>query len=307
MNLGRFLHMRMQGASIDAPIANDIGGVTDSLGLGSKQAGTTQTVNAPWGPAQGYLMDIFNRAQGQSFAGQSPNTQQAQQLTANRALAGSPLNTAAQGQALSTINGDYTDLSKNPSAQSAMDSARSKINAQFTGDNYGNSAHQEWLSKGLLSAAAPYYDSERNRQLQAAGMAPSLANQDYTDLGLLGQVGASQDAFPWQQLQNYQGLVSGAAAGTGTQTQPYFTNPIGDLASLGLSSAMIAKLSDRRLKKDIEKVGVHPVGVPLYRFKYLWSDEDHVGVMADELEKIRPDAVRTIGGYKLVNYGAINV
>ncbi len=37
--------------------------------------------------------------------------------------------------------------------------------------------------------------------------------------------------------------------------------------------------SDIRLKRDIEALGTLANGLPLYRFKYLWSDTDMVGVM----------------------------
>ena len=38
--------------------------------------------------------------------------------------------------------------------------------------------------------------------------------------------------------------------------------------------------SDRRLKKDLMRVAEHPAGFGIYRFKYLWSDTEHVGVIA---------------------------
>src|SRR5262245_44125857 len=39
-------------------------------------------------------------------------------------------------------------------------------------------------------------------------------------------------------------------------------------------------VSDVRLKKDIARVGTHPMGFGIYRFKYLWSDTAYVGVLA---------------------------
>jgi hypothetical protein len=165
-------------------------------------------------------------------------------------MSGSPLNQAAQQQNLATLRGDYTDLSKNPAAQNAMNMARGQINSQFTGDNYGNSAHQEWLGKGLMQAASPFYESERQRQQGATALAPSLANQDYTDLSQLGMVGSQMDQRsqqqqeePWQRLERYMGLVQGNPGGASTSQQPYFTNPTasamgGALGGLGLYNQM---------------------------------------------------------------------
>lgn len=65
--------------------------------------------------------------------------------------------------------------------------------------------------------------------------------------------------------------------------------------------------SDRRLKQDIEFVGVDPKsGFNLYEFSYLGGTQRFRGVMADEVEAQRPHAVLTMpGGFKAVNYTAI--
>ena len=42
-------------------------------------------------------------------------------------------------------------------------------------------------------------------------------------------------------------------------------------------------ISDRRLKRDIVQVATLSDGLKLYSFRYAWSDEFHVGVMAQDL------------------------
>ena len=73
----------------------------------------------------------------------------------------------------------------------------------------------------------------------------------------------------------------------------------------GLGGKLIG-LSDRRAKKDIEKVG--NIGrLPVYRYRYKGEDGDgpkHTGFMAQDVEKRNPDAVVNTGGFKLVDYGA---
>lgn len=49
--------------------------------------------------------------------------------------------------------------------------------------------------------------------------------------------------------------------------------------------------SDVRLKRDIEVVGRLANGLKLYRFKYLWSDVEWVGVMAQDVLDVMPEAV----------------
>ena len=64
-------------------------------------------------------------------------------------------------------------------------------------------------------------------------------------------------------------------------------------------------LSDIRLKKDINHLFTLDNGVPIYTFKYKWSDYLQIGTMAQEIEGFMPDAVGEINGIKYVNYSHI--
>ncbi|MEX2153779.1 MAG: tail fiber domain-containing protein [Gemmatimonadaceae bacterium] len=67
---------------------------------------------------------------------------------------------------------------------------------------------------------------------------------------------------------------------------------------------IIARLfSDARLKRDIALLRRLPNGIGIYSFRYLWSDTRYVGVIAQEVADIVPDAVRrSIAGYLTVDY-----
>lgn len=93
--------------------------------------------------------------------------------------------------------------------------------------------------------------------------------------------------------ENYrQRLAASQAGGSG------IGSALGGLFSLGSSL-----LSDRRFKKDIIGLGTL-MGHAIYAFRYLWEagTPRHVGVMAQEVEKTRPDAVTEINGVRFVNY-----
>jgi hypothetical protein len=61
--------------------------------------------------------------------------------------------------------------------------------------------------------------------------------------------------------------------------------------------------SDRRLKTSIAWVATLPSGLGLYRFKYLWSPVEYVGVMAQEVLEVMPEAVSTgADGFMRVEY-----
>ena len=276
----------------------------------------TRQDTSPWAGQQPYLMNLFNRAESlygrPTVAAQSPFTQQAIRARAEEAGPNS-LTGQAQDQFRKTIAGDYTNPYAKAALGDVLDMARSKINSQFQGDNYGNSAHQEWLGRGLVTAAAPVaaqmYDTERGRQLSAAQAAPVLSE---AGLSQLQQAGAMQDTYqqrltddPWTALQRYQGAVAGNYGSNTVGTQPYQqSNPYLNAAGLGLAAApYFFAFSDRRLKREVENIGMHPAGVPLYRFKYLNDETPRIGVMADEVEKVLPAAVTTDSrGFKLVNY-----
>ena len=68
--------------------------------------------------------------------------------------------------------------------------------------------------------------------------------------------------------------------------------------------------SDVRLKRDIEHLATRPDGLPIYAFKYLWDDEVHVGVMAQDLlrnELWRPAVLTKANGYFAVDYGRLGL
>jgi hypothetical protein len=72
----------------------------------------------------------------------------------------------------------------------------------------------------------------------------------------------------------------------------------------GLGAAAI-KASDKRLKENIRPIG-KLMGQKIYEYNYKGSKDYQVGVMAQDVERKRPDAVITRpDGYKAVNYGKL--
>ena len=242
-----------------------IGIGTALLGGGSQQSGTTNqtTTSSPWEGVQPYLKDLFAKAQtqqqgggyqGQFIAPQSPFTTQAIAQQAAQAQNPNGLVGQAQGQLGQTIGGDYLDPSSNPYLQSTLNSltgnALRATNQQFSGDNFGSSANQQWLSKNIVDATAPYlsnlYSGERTNQLNALNLAPSLQGANTSQLA---GAGAMQDQYaqakiaaaqqqaqqPFNLLSQYQQLVSGQPGGSSTTATPYYTNPAANILGGGLA------------------------------------------------------------------------
>lgn len=97
------------------------------------------------------------------------------------------------------------------------------------------------------------------------------------------------------------GVLAGAGQ-TSQSTQKSSSKP-GIGGFLGQVASGVAR-SDRRLKTGISRVGKLANGVGVYMFQYK-NDKSkmHVGVMADEVQKLAPEALGPeVDGYMTVNY-----
>lgn len=238
--------------------------------MAKEGGGQSQTQNtAPWKGQQPYLTQGFQRAEsdvlnrpleyfpGATYVPFSPETELALGATTNRSLLGNPLNTAAQGQAMSTLQGDY--LAQGPSWDAMMDSVISGVkpytDATFMGSgrHLNSEGYAEALGRGVGRGAAPLLDAERGRMMQATSLAPTLANQDYYDIAQLGGVGQQREAQAGEELQDsinrynfaqgepterlaqYMNLIGGNYGSTGTSTTRADINPFMTALGAGLS------------------------------------------------------------------------
>ena len=189
-----------------------------------------------------------------------------------------------------------------------------EVNAGFAQDAAGR--NQSAQLQALLA--------NQDAGIRGAGLLGNLSQQQFQNdaakVGLLGQIGDQQREIEQSRLlapQQYEqqrianllaayGLNPTGTIGEST-TKSKSSNGIGGIIQ-GLGSAMAgaAALSDRRLKTDIEKLGERPDGLGVYAFRYLWSPIRYIGVMAQEVLKVKPEAVLVMpNGYMAVDYGAL--
>lgn len=95
-------------------------------------------------------------------------------------------------------------------------------------------------------------------------------------------------------------------AGYQNQMQAYNSGQqqLGGLFSAGASLIPgLFALSDRRAKTDIQRVGKLDNGLDIFVYRYFGEGPYHMGVMADEVQKVNPDAViERTDGFLAVNY-----
>lgn len=102
-------------------------------------------------------------------------------------------------------------------------------------------------------------------------------------------------------MQNQANQVAYA----GAMAQADASKSAGLMGAVG-SIAGAAMFSDSRLKRNIKRIGTHITGIGIYCYNYIWGDTMHIGVMAQELRKVKPEAViETESGYLAVDYNKL--
>lgn len=168
-----------------------------------------------------------------------------------------------------------------------------------------------------------------NNYLQMAGYAPAMRemSRGVTGTAAAGGLlnsGSTGKAFQSRGADINQGFFNNylqqlnTVAGNGLQAGGLVSNAGQKSTSTGGSPSTVGSIastvggiasifSDRRLKTHIVKIGVLGAdGLGLYRYRYIGQIIDRVGVMADEIAKLRPWALgRTVAGFQTVNYGAL--
>ena len=290
----------------------DIGANAQGFGqaLQSGQFGN-QAVAQNFGQGQA-AQQMRNAAMAQNF-GQGVTSQQLgnQSVLQNQqaGLAQQQADMARQqqlfGQGVTSTQLGNQAISQNQQAALAQQQAQNaaqlqQYNQALGGAQFGNTAQQQSLAQqmalrnqplneitGLMSGSQIQMPQFQGYQGQTIAPAPIFA----------GAQAAGQNA-----MQNY-GIQQSAA---NAQTSGLF-----GLAGAGLGAAGAAggfgsllAMSDRRLKSNIVRVGDHPLGIGVYEYNIF--GERQRGVMADEVEKVMPDAVlEHPSGYKMVNYGKL--
>jgi len=228
--------------------------------------------------------------------------------------------TAAQGYNTDVLGGKY--MQGNPYLDAVLGKTRSSVmdavNSNFSmAGRYGSGAHTGVMTSELANAenAARMqdYNTQMGRMDQQAALAPTLSQANYIGLPEVLQTTQAGAELPYTGMNNYAQQI-GTLFNGGTQTQKGPSGLGSFLGSAMTAAAMAA--SDPRLKTNVERIGELDDGLGVYRWTYneppfaemaAWMPEgEHVGVMADEVAKLRPWALGPeIGGYMTVDYSAL--
>tara|TARA_R110000824_G_scaffold174961_2_gene353180 strand:- start:2666 stop:3478 length:813 start_codon:yes stop_codon:yes gene_type:complete len=139
---------------------------------------------------------------------------------------------------------------------------------------------------------------------EAANQAKSSAEAARVQDAKIAGAGASRD-LQYDKTSNLMGMASSEAQAAGA-AKDAASQAQGD-AIAGIGTSLLGAASDRKLKKNITKIGNSPSGLNIYSFEYKDSKFGggmFQGVMSDEIPE---EAIIPMNGYDAVNYNMLDV
>jgi hypothetical protein len=265
------------------------------VGLGSKA----------YDRAQGNLGQNANDARLGAILGAGEEQSRLAGLDRDRAM----FQNAAQGQR----------FGQNYTRAGFMNEARQQeFQNRFDSRGFNNAVNQQEFGNQQVRVgfnnSTRQQDYGNDRQLRGDYLSEQYAarNQPLNEISALmngGQV--TQPNFmsmqgPQTQPVDYSGLVGqNYAQKLGAYNAQQANNPLNGLMGglFGLGQAAIMP-SDRRLKRNVTFLGMLR-DLPVYAYEYVWGGPRRIGVMAQDMLTIRPEAVLTVGGFLAVDYGKL--
>lgn len=184
---------------------------------------------------------------------------------------------------------------------------------------------QQKLGDISSTMANDNYKTALMQRNDAIKMAPSMAMMQMLPSQIQSDIGSNFEGYQqadenynanardwqqngmWQPLANLANIVYGGSNGTTTSTSsiPKQNNTGQVLGSLGSMALMGLMFSDRRLKRNVLRIGTHMLGIGWYVWDWLTGGRGE-GVMAHEVEYVMPAAVVVHpSGFKMVNYAML--
>ena len=268
-----------------------------SLGLGS-------TINAQLGQVQNTMGKGFNPNlpstginPGQSYQDAymtrlQPQIQQSREtLSNNLANSGIPVGSEAYNRAMMSQGQKENDL---------------LLGATTQGFNVGQQANQNAFGQELTKYNIPL------NTLSSLRTGAQVQNPTFINAPQQATTTGADMLSAAQATGQYNLGASNASAAAQSGFNQGLMGLGGSLGSAAIMGSM--SNSDIRMKENIKVIGLLPNGLNIYEFEYKPEFKDgefagygkHIGVMAQEVEKIMPEAVYVdSNGYKLLDYAQL--
>jgi hypothetical protein len=257
------------------------------LGQMTGQAGLTRGLMAGLSPEQASAVQQAQQESQRAYAaaqGVTPEQQRMYQQTAREAA-----------QASGRLGGNSAIAAEVMGRENVM--AAKRAEAAQAGESAYKMAGQFYTAPGLQLLGSQPLSYQSGQQMMGLGLeAIGSGRPQMIDIGTPFNLGASERQNQFQAAQSkYAADVQTRNANTQAAAST--------AAAIGMAALAF---SDKRVKKDIEKIGKTDGGLPIYTFKYKGEDKTQMGVMAQDVEKKQPKAAATApSGIKMVNYSKI--
>lgn len=176
------------------------------------------------------------------------------------------------------------------------------ISALLNGDTSGFDAYKK-------GAGFDFASKQGAQGIMGSAAARGLLRSGSSGKALMNFGNSMADQYANNYMQQQSGLAglginAGNVLASSGQTSSSTQKSKGGLGGFLGSAVGAIAASDRKVKENIKKLGEFPNGLGKYSYNYIWDkDVRHVGVMADEVEKLYPEALGpVVNGYQTVNY-----
>jgi hypothetical protein len=289
--------MEQQQAALDSKLANQ------GIAYGSKAWETAQRRMADQQARDKYQALNTAMSQGnQMYSNQLAANQQGfnqadRSFSNNLGLNNQGFNQATQAFSLGNAalqNQNSMDLGNRTFNNQNM---QNTFTQQQQNAEYQNRLRQQQIAESQMRQLQPLNNINALLTGQQVGM-PSMpafntaqTSQPVQYLNAANSLGNYNMAAAQMNNASSNSMLGGAFGLAGQAAGGYLSNPMA--------------FSDRRLKVGIKKIG--KLGrFNLYRYRYVGSSVEQVGVMADEVKKLMPQAVkRHANGFDMVDYSMI--
>jgi trimeric autotransporter adhesin len=277
-----------QGATTPVNTAAEIGTAESAAPLTGSQI--DQYLSPYLGTVLGSTEAIQNQENQQQQAGQLGNAITSGAFGSDR----TGIAAANLEQQQNLANANIISGIANTGYQSALSTAQGEQQIGLTGAGQlatiGQTAYGEGASTaselGSLGTGAESAGLA-GAQAQIAAGTVQQQTQQAQDTALYNQF-LQQQSYPFQVDEFLANLAEGTGSLSGSTTTT--TQPGGFF-------------SDKRLKRDIKKIGETFDGQDVVTYKMGDDDRTHIGLIAQDVEKKHPHAVGVAGGFKVVDYG----
>lgn len=258
------------------------------------QTGTGPT-GIPQYTANTTLSPQVQAAVNASLGAQTNLGNAAQQLSQNiGSQLGQPLDFSAQQGYLNNLTAGNLDKQWDRMAET---NETSLVNR---GIRPGSTAYSQAINDFRTDRSDAYNSANLNNYNSALQSQLALRNQPLSELSAL--MSGSQPQLPQFGATPGVDVIGATNNAYNAQMGAYNAQQgqFGGLLSAGAS--LIPLLSDERTKTDIKRVGVLDNGLEVFSYRYKSGGPYHIGLLAQEVEKVNPDAVVELNGMKHVLY-----